>query len=261
MDMSTSMTFDEHLATIDDNCARLLSEAASAVLADPVLTCPGWSVADLVRHHAGVMRWAIAIVSGGRTDNLTEAEIVTAMAAPGHRDGLLEWYSDSARGLSKSLADSKDGTFLVFLADAPPGRGFWARRQAHEATIHRVDALSAQLGHLPTAASTGISADLAADGIDELLMGFLPRRSSGLHTDEPVTVLVAPTDADRAWTIRIGPGPPVTSPGTPRHPDATLTGSAVALYLGLWNRGDEIAEHGPAPVLGLWRDKVRIRWR
>lgn len=53
---------------------------------------------------------------------------------------------------------------------------------------------------------------------------------------------------------------PVTTRGATGHADATLTGSAVALYLGLWNRGDEIAEHGLAPMLGLWRDKVRIRW-
>jgi uncharacterized protein (TIGR03083 family) len=258
--MPTLMTFDEHLAAIEDNCARLLHDASARSLSDAVPSCPEWSVADLVQHHGGVMRWAAAIVAEQRTDNLSEAELEAVMAAPGERHALYDWYSDAARRLTKVLAESPDLQALVFLADAPAPRLFWARRQAHEATIHRVDALSALLGHLPTAGSTGISTELAVDGIDELLTGFLPRRSSGLRMDEEVTVLVAPTDADFAWTVRVGPDTPVTTRGAAPNPDATLTGSAVGLYLGLWNRGDEIAEHGLEPVLGLWRDKVRIRW-
>jgi hypothetical protein len=39
-----------------------------------------------------------------------------------------------------------------------------------------------------------------------------------------------------------------------------LTGTAAALYLGLWNRGDDIAMTGDVDVLGLWRDKVRVTW-
>ncbi len=254
------MTFDDHLAAIEDSCARLLHEARATSFRDRVPSCPGWTFADLLQHHGGVMRWATAIVSQSRTSNLAPDELGAVMTAPGEPGALLDWYSDAGRMLGKSLVDAQSPAPLVFLADAPPARHFWARRQAHEATIHRVDALSAQLGHLPTAASTGIDVPLAVDGIDELVTGFLPRRSSGLHAEEPVTVLVAPTDSDRTWTITVGPGAPVTVQGAAGHADATLTGSAAALYLGLWNRGDEIAEHGLEPILGRWHDKVRIRW-
>lgn len=258
--MSTLLTVQDYLATIDAASARLRHDAAAGSLADSVPSCPGWSVSDLVGHHGGVMRWAVEIVAGGRTSNVAKSELDAVLAAPNDRRSLLEWHSEAAGRLCRTLEGFGDGPALVFLADAPAPRLFWARRQAHEATIHGVDAQSARLGHLPTAASTPIPTELAVDGIDELLTGFVPRRSSGLHTDGPVTLLVAPTDAEHAWTVTVGPDVPVTTRGATGHADATLTGSAVALYLGLWNRGDEIAEHGLAPMLGLWRDKVRIRW-
>ncbi len=258
--MPSSMSFDQYVTVVEQQTAALRADAADCSMADPVPTCPGWTVADLVRHHGGVCRWAAGIVAGGRTANLSDAELESVLAAPAGRDELLSWYSDGAAALIEALRTADDGPALVFLRDAPPPRLFWARRCAHESTVHRVDALSAGLGHLPTAAAADIDTELAVDGIDELLLGFVPRRSSSLRADEPITITVAPTDADRAWSVAIGTGTPVTSTTVEPDPDAVLSGTAAALYLGLWNRGDEIAEHGPAPVLGLWREKVRVSW-
>jgi hypothetical protein len=70
--MPTSMTFDGHLAVITESADALLADAAEADLTDPVPTCPGWTVADLLRHHGGVCRWATAIVRDGRTASLTD---------------------------------------------------------------------------------------------------------------------------------------------------------------------------------------------
>ena len=254
------MTFDDHLAVIIESSDALLADAAGAALTDPVPTCPGWTVADLLRHHGGVCRWAAVIVGQGRTANLTDGELAAAMSAPAEREPLLEWYRNSIAGLLAALKEDGPDSALVFLQDAPAPRAFWARRSAHETTMHRVDMLSATLGHVPLAGSTGIRAELALDGLDELLMGFVPRPSSALRADEPIVMTVEPTDADRSWTVRIDTGPPVGTTGAADQPDATLTGTACGLYLGLWNRGDEIAEHGDAPVLGLWREKVRVRW-
>ena len=49
---------------------------------------------------------------------------------------------------------------------APSPLAMWARRQAHETSIHRCYAESA------TGATTGFDPTFAADGIDELLYGF-----------------------------------------------------------------------------------------
>jgi hypothetical protein len=149
---------------------------------------------------------------------------------------------------------------FVFLKGAPPAKHFWARREAHETAIHRVDALAARLGRLPTTAEASIAADFALDGIDELVTGFVPRRSSRLRTDEPFRMTIAPTDAEVAWTVAVSDQPPVVT----RTPDpgahALVTGTAAALYLGLWNRGDDIAENGTVDALGHWREQVRVSW-
>ncbi len=255
------ITTAEHVATLRRSARSLIRDAAALSMGDRVPTCPEWNVADLVGHAGGVASWAATIVAESRSVNLPEDEIAALFEAPRQKDALLEWYAAAVTRLAAALQDPANKPGVVFLMDPPEPLAFWARRQAHEATIHRVDALSATLGHLPTSAQAGVDLPLALDGIDELLTGFVPRQTSHLHTDEPTVVRVAPTDAEARWTVSVGTGPPVTVRDAAAAADVVLTGSASALYLGLWNRGDEIAEHGSGPVLGLWRDKVRVRWR
>jgi hypothetical protein len=113
---------------------------------------------------------------------------------------------------------------------------------------------------MPTTAEAGISTAVALDGIDELVNGFVPRRSSRLRTDEPFRMTIAPTDATAAWTIAVSDQPPVVTLGVDDDTQAMITGTAAALYLGLWNRGDDIAENGTVDALGHWRDQVRVAW-
>jgi hypothetical protein len=123
-----------------------------------------------------------------------------------------------------------------------------------------VDAVSASLGRSPTAAEVGVDPAVAADGIDELLTGFVTRGKGQLHADEPYTLLVRTQDTGHAWTLRIGDGPIVTAAGDTGTADAVFSGSAVGLYLGLWNRADEFTATGCPAVAALWRSAVRIRW-
>lgn len=39
-----------------------------------------------------------------------------------------------------------------------------------------------------------------------------------------------------------------------------ITGSAAEIYLGLWNRGDELALRGDDELLARWRSTQRVRW-
>lgn len=148
----------------------------------------------------------------------------------------------------------------MFLNDAPPPRHFWARRQAHETTIHAVDALAAALGRLPTAAEAGIDHDVAVDGIDELVTGFFTRGRSRLAGEAPVSIAVAPTDAERGWTLAVADDRLATERVRRAAADAVLTGTAAQLYLGLWNRGDEITGSGRPGLLARWREVQRVRW-
>ncbi|WP_177180459.1 hypothetical protein [Pedococcus cremeus] len=108
----------------------------------------------------------------------------------------------------------------------------------------------------------GVSQALALDGIDELLTGFLPRRSSRLRSEQPLRLAVRSADADLMWTVEVGEEPPVTTrhtSSTAVDTDVTLSGTSAQLYLGLWNRGEELVADD-AEVLRQWREAVQVSW-
>jgi uncharacterized protein (TIGR03083 family) len=255
--MPTHLSLHDHLEALGHSGAALREAAAAAGLEAKVPTCPDWDVTELVIHQGMVHRWAAAHLRG-ETDHDTSISEAEGRAAA----DLLGWYSRGLDALVDTVhATAEDAQTRVFLNDAPPPRRFWARRQAHETTIHSVDAISAVLRRWPGASDVEIDPLLAADGIDEFLMGFVTRGKGRLHSAEPYTVLVRTDDTGHAWTLRISEGPVVTTPGeAPEPPDAVLSGTAVQLYLGLWNRADEITTDGRSDVVDQWRSQIRIRW-
>jgi uncharacterized protein (TIGR03083 family) len=226
--------------------------AERAGLRAPVPTCPDWTVRDLVAHQGMVHRWAAALVRG---ETGIDAD---AFQAEG-RDATdpLEWLRDGVIDLAETLTRAPEDTkTVVFLHDSPAPREFWARRQCHETTIHAVDALAASLGRYPRADETWIGTDVAVDGIDELLGGFLTRPRSRLRCDEDAVLVVAPDDVPDWWRVDLGPRPAVTSRRTgPRDcGDWELDGTAVDLYLSLWNRSEREG------IDDTWRDRAAITW-
>jgi uncharacterized protein (TIGR03083 family) len=250
------MGLQEHLDALERNGAILRDAAGEAGLNASVPTCPTWDVTKLVAHQGMVHRWAAANLRG-ETDHDTAVSQAEAKQAP----DLLAWYSAGLAALIDTVKVAPDDAkAMVFLRDAPPPRRFWARRQAHETTIHGVDAIAAALGRRPTASDVDIDAVFAADGIDELLTGFITRGQGKLHADVPYKLLVRATDTGDAWTLRISDGPIVTTFGAAQHPGATFSGTAKQLYLSLWNRADDFTVDGSADIVEQWRSQIRIRW-
>jgi uncharacterized protein (TIGR03083 family) len=170
---ATPMTLDQFLTAIRSAAERLHDHADRAGLNAPVPSCPEWDVAALLSHVGMVHRWAAANLRGD-SDHRTEDSEAAASAAP----NLLAWFDEGARALLEALITTPaDLEAMVFLLSAPPPRLFWARRQAHETTIHAVDAQAAALRRLPRSDETMINDDLAADGIDELLRRLCPPAS------------------------------------------------------------------------------------
>src|SRR5918912_2429732 len=150
--MPTSLSLDDHVSALVRSGAALREAAAAAGLDAKVPTCPTWDVTKLVIHQGMVHRWAAANLRG-ETDHDTSASQAEARAAA----DLLGWYSAGLAALVDTVrATAEDAKAMVFLNDAPPPRRFWARRQAHETTIHRVDAVGAMLGRWPTAADVDL---------------------------------------------------------------------------------------------------------
>jgi uncharacterized protein (TIGR03083 family) len=254
--MPTHLSLDAHLTALRESGAALRAAAATAGLDAKVPTCPAWDVGKLVTHQGMVHRWAAANLRRER-DHKTSDSRTEAAAAP----DLLDWFITGLDALLDTIvATAEDARTMVFLNDAPPPRRFWARRQAHETTIHSVDAVSASLGRWPTASEVSIDPAVAADGIDELVGGFVTRGNGQLPAVEPYTLLVRANDTGHAWTLRIGEGPIVTAVGETGTADVVFSGSAVALYLSLWNRADEIMVTGRPETVAHWRTGVRIHW-
>lgn len=208
--------------------------ADRAGLRAPVPTCPDWTVRDLVAHQGMVHRWAAALLRGEK-----DVEPDAIEAAGRTEPDPLEWLRDGVIELAEALtAAPADVRAPVFLNDAPAPREFWARRQCHETTVHAVDAMSAALGRHPDPSETWIGTDLAVDGIDELLGGFLTRPRSQLRCEDDAVLVVAPDDAPDWWLVQLSPRPARTTrrTGPRREGDWVLEGTALDLYLSLWNR-------------------------
>ncbi len=242
------MQIAQHIAELDRQGKALAAAAERAGIDATVPPCPDWRVADLLEHTGGVHHWAAAHVREGAGCN--ERDLVPAPAT-----GVLDWYVAEHAALVTALreapADIDSWTFLP----APSPLAFWARRQAHEAAIHRADA-EAAAGTRPT-----YPTEFAADGIDELVAGFLARRRGRLVSDPPRSLLIAPTDSPRRWHFTIGPDGRTVS-REPAPADCTVAGSASEIYLLLWNRGsrERVVVAGDLAVLDLWRDLAHITW-
>jgi len=253
---ATNLTLDQFLTAIRSAAARLHDHAKQAGLDAAVPSCPDWDVTALVIHQGMVHRWAAANVRGDLEHRAADSEAAAATAPD-----LLAWFDDGAQVLIEILIRAAaDLETTVYLSNTPAPRLFWARRQAHETTIHSVDAQAAELGRLPRPAETMIDEELAVDGIDELLRGFLPRRKSKLRSESPYVIDVHATDADRHWQVAVSDQPPFSVRGTTWPPDAVITGTALELYLGLWNRADDLRAEGREDVLVQWRRQVRVLW-
>lgn len=250
-ELALDVDFSAHLEGIREALAAFVHEARRAGVDALVPTAPDWTVRQLVAHQGMVHRWATDQVLGRRADAATyEAEGLAA-------EDPMRWLHAGGQALVEALeAAPADLEAPVFLKHAPAPRLFWARRQCHETTIHAVDALSARLGRMPRAEETWISRQVALDGIDELLVGFLTRGKSTLRSEEPLTVAVRPNDVDRRWTVQVSTEPAVTTRDGDRPADLVVEGTAEQLYLTLWNRSEEIA----VPGFELWRRTARITW-
>ncbi|WP_328947276.1 maleylpyruvate isomerase family mycothiol-dependent enzyme [Streptomyces sp. NBC_00250] len=233
-----------------ETAGRALAVAAAEAGPDAeVATCPGWRVRDLLRHTSMVHRWATDLVVEARTAYQPDGGETTL-------DGeeLLAHFREGHAALVAALRAAPESLECWTFLPAPSPLTFWARRQAHETTVHRADAESA------LAAGPGpVEPSVAVDGIDELLFQFHGRDRSRVRTAEPRTLRVRATDTDDVWTVRLSATePPRTErgDGATGAVDAELVGPADRLYLALWNRlpFDAVTFTGDEEIARVWRE-------
>ncbi len=246
------MDFASYLTQIERQASALRAGAVAAGPDAPVPTCPKWTVTAMIRHIARVHDWALRSL---RTD--PGGERPERADPPSGWDELLAWWDGRVRDLLGELRErGPDGRAWVFHPAVGPTAEFWARRQAHETAIHRLDAEHASAGSaLPSAVpSLVFEPDLAADGIDELLVLMVPRRLVGEPPDLAGTVLFHAADAGRAWLVRLEPGEvPQVGPAGDVDADASVVGTADAVYRAAWRRPSTAIVNGDRALVEALR--------
>jgi len=144
-------------------------EASTAILAgiisdyDPGLaipTCPDWTLRTLATHVGRVHRWAAEIVSTRTVEGIPFKAAPDGIA-PADPAAQADWLLAGSRRVIDAIKAAGAEPVWAFGAIAPAT--FWARRQAHETMVHRVDA------ELAAGRDVVIDSGLAADAIDEWL--------------------------------------------------------------------------------------------
>lgn len=229
------------LAHLRADSARFRNVLAASDLRRLVPTCPTWTAADLLWHLTEV-QWFWSAIVGHRAES--PAAIDHERPHRPHDEHLLASF------------DYHSDRLLTALDGVPPDTHSWtwsseqsvgwvARRQAHEALIHRIDAEM-------TAGVTGdVDPELASDGVDEVLRIMIPTvREWATFEPGGVTVRLHAHDTDGNWGVAFGIERGVSPNGEEvereavgvgidaAEPETTITGTASDLDLWLWGRGN-----------------------
>lgn len=191
-----------------------------------------------MRHLARVQSWVVAAIAD------PHGEGARAGTPPDDWDGLLAWWDEQRAALRAAFDAGPDAPAQMVFPSHSPTVGSWARRQAHEAAIHRVDAELA-------AREDPVTFDpaFAADGIDEVLAMIVYRRADWSAFTAKGSVLVHAEDAGRLWSLKLAPGEAPQFDEQPFEAELTIEGDADAVYKALWRRPSTVTITGDAALL------------
>lgn len=201
--------------------------AADGNLDAMVEHCPGWSVAELVRHLTRV-HWFWATIAEER---LAEPPADARRPPDVPAEQLTEAFRAGADRLVRVLRTANGQDTVWTWAPAQQDIAFITRHQVQETAVHHWDAVHARNG------SMAIEATIAADSISEFLTFSVSSEADPADPPRPPldgSFALRCTDADAAWTISDGARPGVVQyrPGVAAAvPVLTATASDLLLWL------------------------------
>jgi uncharacterized protein (TIGR03083 family) len=242
----TRLSYDSYLQHLQEESARFREVLADCDLDARVPSCPDWSAADLLWHLGADVQhfwaWIVAHRPAGPDDYVK-------LTRPDSAAGLFEAFDTATAELVAALEAAEPGEH-AWTWSTDQTVGFIARRQAHEALIHRLDA------ELAAGTSSPLDPRLAADGVQECLAvmyGGCP--PWGTFTPGQGLLRFDIADAGESVWVRLGrftgtdPDDQksydeedlnvVDEPG--RDPDVVVSGPAGPMDAWLWHRGDDSA--------------------
>jgi uncharacterized protein (TIGR03083 family) len=228
----------DYVGHIRHETSLIRAALASVDPSAPVPSCQGWTADDLLRHLGIVLGFWAAVV---------EERATTPPTAPqpdptARRPELLNYYDEHVARLTRALHDTAGDT-TVWTWSSDRTVDFVRRRVAHECLIHRLDT------QLTAQALTPVDADLATDGVDEVVTYFFSGTAqSRFRPTGPIGALRT-LDTAGTWVIELGQ---VTGPSrdgqsyddrrpgfrlvTHGKPTFMISADASALDAWLWSR-------------------------
>jgi uncharacterized protein (TIGR03083 family) len=241
------MTLD-YLSVVADETSRIVN----AYERDPLAAVPWsdrWTVGTVARHVAGTHH-VVAEIVRGRPD--TDFSVFNDLQTPPKGSPeFVEWFRLGTASLLDQL--SSVPTDAECWSWFEPGRrvGWWARRMAFEAVVHRWDTDKA-LGQ-----NFSVAPDIAADGLDEFLDVFVVAARAAHDAPSGPTILFECSDrTDRWWLDLSMPGSRIVS-REPCAESVRLRGTAEQLLLLVWGR---VPLSDTAGVEELGDVGLRDRW-
>ncbi|MEV4275017.1 maleylpyruvate isomerase family mycothiol-dependent enzyme [Actinoplanes xinjiangensis] len=241
-----------YAAELETETVRLAAAASRRPPADMVPACPEWTVRDLVTHVGTGHRYAAGVIGQAATGPVP----YRLHEAPADQAAWAGWLADGARLLIGAVEDRGfDGRAWTF-QPAHQSAGFWLRRMVHDEIIHRFD----------LEPDGDLAADLAADGIADLLLVFTAVAGPGSPnpllrqlTGTGETLLFRATDTTGHWHVTLGPdGPAWQAAEAPA--DVVCAAPVLELLLILNRRRAPGADavHGDRALLDRWLDLTRF---
>lgn len=226
--------------------------------ARPVVTCPDWTIAELLKHTGRIHRWAGAMVRDLAPRRYGKEDF--ELNLPQRPEDYPQWLAAGAGPLVAALR-AADPAAPVWVWGADPHVRWWSRRMLHETTIHRADA-ELTLGRAP-----GVAAGVAIDGIAE----FFDNLSSAASFSPAIeklrgrgeTIGLMALDEGVSWLVTVGSeGPGVRRGDGAATATAAVRATAADIYLFVWGRrrpGDPGIEiSGDAALLAWWRENAAV---
>jgi uncharacterized protein (TIGR03083 family) len=254
---------DRYDTELQAETTKLAQAVHDADPAQPVPTCPAWTLAQLTAHVGFGHRWAAVIVERRAIEPVPHDQ-ADDLQLPVDADERSRWLLAGARRLGDAVREAGPQTGVWTWADDKTA-GFWLRRITHDTLVHRLDA------ELAVGREITLAPDLAADSVSDLLEMFsiLPRiddfpalaqlRGSGqmlhFHATDPGLGVAG------EWLARRTPSGVEWEHGHARG-DAALRGRALDLLLVLSRRaaldGSGVEASGDPQLLAHWLEHSRL---
>ncbi|MGK5636705.1 maleylpyruvate isomerase family mycothiol-dependent enzyme [Streptomyces sp. URMC 126] len=256
------LTFDRHRAEIIGQAGRLLSHTEGVPLTAPVPSCPGWTLAHLLRHVTGALTWAGTVVASRAAEPVPHDVVDDVEPRPGDdRTTLSADLTRAAERLAEVLGEAGPDT-AVWSPGPVATTGFWARRMAHETAVHRADAaLAAGVRYV-------LDDAVALDALDEwtgfaaLPEAYGPRPGAPALLGPGRTLRFRATGMESdplgEWLIDLTGDAPLRR-RTPEPAAVTVRGTPGDLLLAVYRRPvpeGAVEVLGDAALFDLWRTRA-----